>query len=271
MKQNQKSNASPSRTNNSVNNNNNSTSKNNNSLRFAGESSKNSNSNNNGGGGSISKTASVKRSSPTNTHHTPRSFQYESFHVFDWDEYLRVSLCNHSVSGNLNFTHFSMQDTNSEAAPPECFKQALNPPPNEFKIGMKLEALDPRCVTSTCIGTVINVLGSRLRIRLDGGDNQNDFWRLVDSNEIHPSGHCERIGGMMQPPLGYSKNLNGWKSFIMKQLSNAVLAPEEIFQPEPPTPQKNFFKVNSNRFEIGEFCVLMVLVSIDRSKVGSGR
>lgn len=56
---------------------------------------------------------------------------------------------------------------------------------------MKLEALDPRCVTSVCIGTVISVLGSRLRIRLDGSDNQNDFWRLVDSNEIHPIGHCE--------------------------------------------------------------------------------
>lgn len=56
---------------------------------------------------------------------------------------------------------------------------------------MKLEALDPRCVTSICIATVIHVQGSRLRVRLDGSDNQNDFWRLVDSNEIHPIGHCK--------------------------------------------------------------------------------
>lgn len=111
---------------------------------------------------------------------------------------------------------------------------------------MKLEALDPRCVTSTCIGTVINVLGSRLRIRLDGSDNQNDFWRLVDnSNEIHAIGYCERNGGQLQPPLGYAKNVNGWQSFLVKQLKNAVLAPEEIFLTEPPTPQKNLFKVNS--------------------------
>lgn len=67
----------------------------------------------------------------------------------------------------------------------------MDPPVNQFKMGMKLEALDPRCVTSECIGTVIAVLGSRLRIRLDGSDNQNDFWRLVDSNEIHPIGHCK--------------------------------------------------------------------------------
>lgn len=110
---------------------------------------------------------------------------------------------------------------------------------------MKLEALDPRCVTSTCIGTVINVLGSRLRIRLDGSDNQNDFWRLVDnSNEIHAIGYCERKGGQLQPPLGYAKNVNGWQSFLVKQLKNAVLAPEEIFLPEPPTPKKNLFKVS---------------------------
>lgn len=111
---------------------------------------------------------------------------------------------------------------------------------------MKLEALDPRCVTSTCIGTVISVLGSRLRIRLDGSDNQNDFWRLVDSSEINPIGTCEKNGGQLQPPLGYAKNVNGWQAFLVKQLKNAVLAPEESFQPEPPTPKKNFFKVRTS-------------------------
>ena len=68
---------------------------------------------------------------------------------------------------------------------------------------MKLEALDPRNVTSTCIATVVGKLGPRLRLRLDGSDNKNDFWRMVDcKNEIHPIGHCEKHGGMLQPPLG---------------------------------------------------------------------
>lgn len=61
---------------NSVNNNN-STSKNNN--------------NENRSSGSIVKTATVKRNSPTNVHQPARSFQYESFHVFNWDEYLKVN------------------------------------------------------------------------------------------------------------------------------------------------------------------------------------
>ena len=113
---------------------------------------------------------------------SPGPFQYETYQPFDWDEYLK--------------------ETNSVPAPANCFKQAIEPPKNEFKVSMKLEALDPRNVTSTCIATVITVLGSRLRLRLDGSDNKNDFWRLVDSREINPVGHCEKSGGMLQPPLG---------------------------------------------------------------------
>lgn len=61
-------------------------------------------------------------------------------------------------------------------------------PANEFQVGMKLEAQDPRNLTSTCIAAVVGVIGPRLRLRLDGSDNKNDFWRMVDSNDIHPIG-----------------------------------------------------------------------------------
>jgi len=108
---------------------------------------------------------------------------------------------------------------------------------------MKLEALDPRNVTSTCIATVVGVLGSRLRLRLDGSDSQNDFWRLVDSTEIHAIGHCEKNGGMLQPPLGFRMNASSWPGYLCKILNNAMVAPEEIFQPEPPSPEENLFKV----------------------------
>lgn len=128
-------------------------------------------------------------------------------------------------------------------APPECFKQALHPPKNEFKIGMKLEAVDPRNVNSVCIATVVGVLGSRLRLRLDGSDNKNDFWRLVDSNEIKEVGNCHKSGGMLQPPLGFRMNASSWPTFLTKTLHDAEKAPVEIFQPEPKTPKRNFFKV----------------------------
>uniref|UniRef100_A0A671SZF9 Scm polycomb group protein homolog 1 n=1 Tax=Sinocyclocheilus anshuiensis TaxID=1608454 RepID=A0A671SZF9_9TELE len=106
--------------------------------------------------------------------------------------------------------HFSwekyLKETGAVAALPHCFRQSTTPPVNEFKAGMKLEAQDPRNTTSTCIATVVGLTGSRLRLRLDGSDNKNDFWRLVDSSEIQPIGNCEKNGGMLQPPLGEKDN-----------------------------------------------------------------
>lgn len=55
---------------------------------------------------------------------------------------------------------------------------------------------------------------------------------------------------MIQPPLGYAKNVNGWQTFLVKQLKNAVLAPEEIFQPVPPMPKRNLFKVSGRMLRI---------------------
>lgn len=108
---------------------------------------------------------------------------------------------------------------------------------------MKLEALDPRNVTSTCIATVVGILGPRLRLRLDGSDNKNDFWRLVDSNEIHPIGHCEKSGGMLQPPLGFRMNASSWPMFLLKTLNGAEMAPAKVFKREPKTPRSNTFEV----------------------------
>lgn len=72
---------------------------------------------------------------------------------------------------------------------------------------MKLEAHDPRNSTSVCIATVMGLTGVRLRLRLDGSDNSNDFWRLVDSSDIQPIGTCEKNGDMLQPPLGETEAL----------------------------------------------------------------
>ncbi|KAM6045327.1 polycomb protein SCMH1 isoform 5-T10 [Chlamydotis macqueenii] len=107
---------------------------------------------------------------------------------------------------------------------------------------MKLEAQDPRNTTSTCIATVVGLTGARLRLRLDGSDNKNDFWRLVDSNEIQPIGNCEKNGGMLQPPLGFRLNASSWPMFLLKTLNGAEMAPVRIFHKEPPSPSQNFFK-----------------------------
>uniref|UniRef100_A0A8D0FTD2 Polycomb protein SCMH1 n=1 Tax=Strix occidentalis caurina TaxID=311401 RepID=A0A8D0FTD2_STROC len=146
-----------------------------------------------------------------------------------------------SLNGHFTWEKY-LKETCAIPAPAHCFKQSYTPPANEFKISMKLEAQDPRNTTSTCIATVVGLTGARLRLRLDGSDNKNDFWRLVDSAEIQPIGNCEKNGGMLQPPLGFRLNASSWPMFLLKTLNGAEMAPVRIFHKEPPSPSQNFFK-----------------------------
>ena len=114
-----------------------------------------------------------------------------------------------------------LKETSSTPAPPSCFKQSPDPPVNEFIVGAKLEAQDPRSQMA-CIATVIGVQGPRVRLRLDGSDTKNDFWKMVDDAELHEIGHCEKKGGMLQPPIGFTLNATAWPKFLAKTLKDAV-------------------------------------------------
>ncbi|XP_071011123.1 sex comb on midleg-like protein 2 isoform X5 [Oncorhynchus clarkii lewisi] len=141
---------------------------------------------------------------------------------FSWEEYLK--------------------ETSSTPAPPSFFRQSRVPPSNDFKVGMKLEVHDPRNSTSVCIATVMGMTGVRLRLRLDGSDNTNDFWRLVDSSDIQPIGTCEKNGDMLQPPLGFRMNASSWPMFLLRTLNGAEMAPATAFKKEPPPLSQNNFK-----------------------------
>ncbi|XP_075709077.1 sex comb on midleg-like protein 2 isoform X4 [Rhinoderma darwinii] len=142
---------------------------------------------------------------------------------FNWDEYLK--------------------ETGAFAAPSLYFRQSRNPPSNEFKIGMKVEAHDPRNVTSVCIATVVGISGARLRLRLDGSDDKNDFWRLVDSSDIQQIGTCEKTEDMLQPPLGFRMNASSWPMFLLRTLNGAEMAPALYFKKEPQKPTQNLFQI----------------------------
>ncbi|XP_075293843.1 polycomb protein SCMH1 isoform X5 [Opisthocomus hoazin] len=166
--------------------------------------------------------------------------------AIDWKDGKKHKYGRPSESPSQYQGHFTwekyLKETCAIPAPAHCFRQSYTPPANEFKISMKLEAQDPRNTTSTCIATVVGLTGARLRLRLDGSDNKNDFWRLVDSAEIQPIGNCEKNGGMLQPPLGFRLNASSWPMFLLKTLNGAEMAPVRIFHKEPPSPSQNFFK-----------------------------
>ncbi|KAF4797889.1 Sex comb on midleg-like protein 2 [Turdus rufiventris] len=178
-------------------------------------------------------------------HTTRKALRY--WKQFNWDDYLKET---ESVAAPLHcFRQTGKCTLPAVESPPDLVGQAqgdigvLIPPTNDFKVGMKLEARDPRNVTSVCIATVIGITGARLRLRLDGSDNRNDFWRLVDSSDIQPIGTCEKKGGMLQPPLGFQMNASSWPMFLLRTLNGADMAPAAFFKKEPPKPVPNCFKV----------------------------
>ena len=86
---------------------------------------------------------------------------------------------------------------------------------------------------------LLGVQGPRVRLRLDGSDTKNDFWKMVDDSELHEIGHCnstiililkiififclgEKNGGMLQPPMGFTLNATSWPKFLAKTLKDAV-------------------------------------------------
>jgi hypothetical protein len=139
-----------------------------------------------------------------------------------------------------------LRQTDAEGAPASCFRQYDTPPANEFEIGQKLETVDPRNRTSICIATVIDTHGPRLRLRLDGTDDRNDFWLSVDSELIYPFEHTAKNGGSIAPPLGFRNNISTWPRFydkIIQSSNDTTFADEKCFKKPPARPLKNEFRI----------------------------
>jgi hypothetical protein len=130
----------------------------------------------------------------------------------------------------------------AKVAPKEAFRQALELPKNQFQIGMKLEAKDPRNSSNWCLATVILVEGLHLRLRFDGGDKMNDLYELIDSENIRPVGSCP--SDLLLAPTGFTGNIAQYPKYVEKVLSNesTIIAPPEYFPPTPPKPERNLFE-----------------------------
>ena len=86
--------------------------------------------------------------------------------------------------------------------------------PNGFKLGMRLEGVDPKHQSLICVLSVAEVQGYRLRLHFDGYSECYDFWLNADSPFIFPVGFAEKNGKTLQPPkskslcsFSYSNNI----------------------------------------------------------------
>ena len=141
----------------------------------------------------------------------------------------------------------------SYCAPLKCFKenQIFPTSKNQFKVGMKLEGIDPQHPSMFCVLTVAEVLGFRLRLHFDGYKDIYDFWVNADSAFIFPAGWCEKTRRKLIPPKNYSGNFN-WQIYLHQTKSQA--APKHLFHC---TKQNNYM---TNAFRVG-----MKLEAVDKA------
>lgn len=115
----------------------------------------------------------------------------------------------------------------AKAAPVKLFKDPFPYNKNGFKVGMRLEAIDPQHPSIFCVVSVAEVQGYRMRLHFDEYSDVYDFWVNADSIDIFPPGWCEKNGRQLRPPAGYEAGTFSWPLYL-KQM-RAVAAPRQLF------------------------------------------
>ncbi|XP_053563058.1 lethal(3)malignant brain tumor-like protein 3 isoform X2 [Bombina bombina] len=123
-----------------------------------------------------------------------------------------------------------LEEEKTPAAPLKCFKEHQNFPQssNNFKVGMKMEGIDPEHPSLYCVLTVVEVQGYRIRLHFDGYPDCYDFWVNADSLDIHPVGWCEKTGHKLMPPKGYRNGEFNWSLYLKH--CKAQTAPKTLFK-----------------------------------------
>ncbi|XP_053310669.1 lethal(3)malignant brain tumor-like protein 3 [Spea bombifrons] len=123
-----------------------------------------------------------------------------------------------------------LEEEKAPAAPLKLFKEHQSFPQsrNSFKVGMKLEGIDPEHPSLYCVLTVVEVQGYRMRLHFDAYADCYDFWVNADSLDIHPVGWCEKTGHKLLPPKGYKDGEFNWASYLKH--CKAQAAPKTFFK-----------------------------------------
>ncbi|XP_067322873.1 lethal(3)malignant brain tumor-like protein 3 isoform X1 [Anolis sagrei] len=136
-----------------------------------------------------------------------------------------------------------LEEEKAIAAPLKIFKEYQSLPYNKngFKVGMKLEGVDPEHQSMYCVLTVAETLGYRIRLHFDEYPDCYDFWLNADSSDIHPVGWCEKTGHKLHPPKGYKEDEFNWPAYLKK--CKAQAAPKSLFENQNTTVIPSGFRV----------------------------
>ncbi|GAB5571880.1 lethal(3)malignant brain tumor-like protein 3 isoform X1 [Prionailurus iriomotensis] len=176
-----------------------------------------------------------------------------------------------------------LEEEKAVAVPAKLFKEYQSFPYNKngFKVGMKLEGVDPEhqsvyCVLTVAEGRVIaflhlgapasasalcsgavpnsrithrkhkcekcsSVCGYRIKLHFDGYSDCYDFWVNADALDIHPVGWCEKTGHKLHPPKGYKEEEFNWQTYL--KTCKAQAAPKSLFENQNITVIPSGFRV----------------------------
>ncbi|XP_058712209.1 lethal(3)malignant brain tumor-like protein 3 isoform X5 [Poecile atricapillus] len=123
-----------------------------------------------------------------------------------------------------------LEEEQMPAAPQKLFREYQSFPQgrNGFKVGMRLEGVDPEHPSRFCVLTVAEVQGYRMRLHFDGYPECYDFWANADSSDIHPVGWCEKTSHKLLPPKGFKEGEFNWTSYLKN--CKAQAAPKSLFK-----------------------------------------
>uniref|UniRef100_A0A1B6E440 SAM domain-containing protein n=1 Tax=Clastoptera arizonana TaxID=38151 RepID=A0A1B6E440_9HEMI len=155
----------------------------------------------------------------------------------------------YSNNGEFLWTSYLQYCNKAKSAPVKLFKDPFPFGKNGFKVGMKLEGIDPEHQSCFCVLTVAEVKGYRLRLHFDGYPDNHDFWTNVDSPNIFQPGWCEKNNHRLNPP-GFIQEPFSWMSYLKQ--CRAQPAPKSLFA-------KSTSAVLPNQFRVG-----MKLEAVDR-------
>ncbi|XP_024895653.1 lethal(3)malignant brain tumor-like protein 1 isoform X4 [Pteropus alecto] len=136
-----------------------------------------------------------------------------------------------------------LEEQKAITAPVSLFQdyQAVPPNKNGFRLGMKLEGIDPQHPSMYFILTVAEVCGYRLRLHFDGYSECHDFWINANSPDIHPAGWFEKTGHKLQPPKGFKEEEFSWSQYLRS--TRAQAAPKHLFVNQSHSPPPLGFQV----------------------------
>ncbi|XP_062255063.1 lethal(3)malignant brain tumor-like protein 4 isoform X1 [Platichthys flesus] len=123
-----------------------------------------------------------------------------------------------------------IEEEKAVAAPVKLFKEHQSFPQsrNSFKVGMKLEGLDPSHPSLFCVLTVAEIQGYRVRLHFDGYPECYDFWANADSWDMKPAGWCEKNGHKLLLPKGCKDGEFSWSMYVKN--CRGQLAPKHLFK-----------------------------------------